>query len=460
MKNIKKIFRNIGITSLLCLSLVGISSCSNKGENGLSAYEIAVKNGFEGTEEEWLSSLKGTNGTNGLDGEDASSITVNELYDESVKNGYSGTFLDFVKEYLSSDESLSYQMNESLLNVVSITSTWNVKTYNMFGQTSDSQTSAAGSGVFYQLDKEQGNAYILTNYHVLYNASQQENNGISTNIKCFIYGSEYENYAINATYIGGSITYDLAMIKIENSDIIKNSLCKVPNMADESSLFIGQECYAVGNNKSKGISANAGHISILSEKSSYNIDGTVCEVRTTRFDCDINGGNSGGGLFNSNGELIGIVCCKMESTGVEGLCYAISPRIVKNLSKRIYDNYIQTNTTTLDKFIIGCTVQIDESYAYLDENTHTYKINQTLKIVEVTEESLSYNKLMENDKIISASLNGIKYDINTIYDISEILLDARVDDILTIRVKREVDEKSEELDVNITLNNSGLITLN
>jgi|SRR5690625_697309 len=41
-----------------------------KGEDGESAYEIAVRNGFEGTEQEWLESLKGEKGANGQDGSD------------------------------------------------------------------------------------------------------------------------------------------------------------------------------------------------------------------------------------------------------------------------------------------------------------------------------------------------------------------------------------------------------
>ena len=41
-----------------------------KGETGDSAYEEAVKLGFEGTEEEWLASLKGDTGANGRDGQD------------------------------------------------------------------------------------------------------------------------------------------------------------------------------------------------------------------------------------------------------------------------------------------------------------------------------------------------------------------------------------------------------
>lgn len=59
-------------------------------ENGLSAYEIAVKNGFTGTEEEWLESLAGADGHDGADGKSA--------YDLAVENGYIGT----VQEWLAS----------------------------------------------------------------------------------------------------------------------------------------------------------------------------------------------------------------------------------------------------------------------------------------------------------------------------------------------------------------------
>ena len=45
-----------------------------KGEDGKSAYEIAVENGFEGTEQEWLESLKGQDGKDGTDGKDGVSV--------------------------------------------------------------------------------------------------------------------------------------------------------------------------------------------------------------------------------------------------------------------------------------------------------------------------------------------------------------------------------------------------
>lgn len=73
------------ITLALAKKLAGSGSggSGTPGKDGKSAYEIAVENGFEGTEEEWLASLKGSDGQNGQDGEDGFSPTVAENNDNS-----------------------------------------------------------------------------------------------------------------------------------------------------------------------------------------------------------------------------------------------------------------------------------------------------------------------------------------------------------------------------------------
>lgn len=80
-----------------------------KGERGYSAYEIAVKNGFTGTEEEWLQSLHGKDGKNGVDGRDGVDGTngtdgmdgVNgkdgkSAYEVAVSNGFVGTEQEWI----------------------------------------------------------------------------------------------------------------------------------------------------------------------------------------------------------------------------------------------------------------------------------------------------------------------------------------------------------------------------
>ena len=76
-----------------------------KGENGKSAYELAVSNGFEGTEEEWLQSLNGNDGKNGEDGRDGidgkngiNGEDGKSAYEIAVQNGFEGT----VQEWLNS----------------------------------------------------------------------------------------------------------------------------------------------------------------------------------------------------------------------------------------------------------------------------------------------------------------------------------------------------------------------
>ncbi len=85
-----------GITpwnTLLFAQLKGETGLSGEngttGDTGLSAYQIAVNNGFIGTEIEWLASLKGLDGTNGVDGVDGQDGT--SAYQIALNNGFVGT---------------------------------------------------------------------------------------------------------------------------------------------------------------------------------------------------------------------------------------------------------------------------------------------------------------------------------------------------------------------------------
>ena len=78
---------------LAVITALSFTACTS----GASAYDIAVKNGFKGTEAEWLASL---NGANGKDGKD-SDITIETLYAAAKSDGYTGTLSEFIKEYLS-----------------------------------------------------------------------------------------------------------------------------------------------------------------------------------------------------------------------------------------------------------------------------------------------------------------------------------------------------------------------
>ena len=156
---------------------------------------------------------------------------------------------------------------------------------------------AKGSG--FVIDGEQG--YIATNDHVVENAQ---------NIKVTLDNGE----TLSATIVGKDALTDLAVVKIDATDLPYVSL------GNSSSLAVGEWVLATGNAFGMGLRVTEGIISGLnvtitlsSGEKLYNL------IETTAA---INPGNSGGPLVNMKGEVIGITSAKI--LGAENMGYAIS----------------------------------------------------------------------------------------------------------------------------------------
>ena len=106
------------------------------------------------------------------------------------------------------------------------------------GSASTRDYSSEGSGVIYQMDRAAGDAFILTNYHVVYDVSSNAENGISDDISVYLYGSEYEGKDIKATYVGGSLYYDVAVLRVENSELLKASSACAVTVADSDKVVV------------------------------------------------------------------------------------------------------------------------------------------------------------------------------------------------------------------------------
>ena len=87
MKSCKKKILSFTCAVLAAATLFGTVACTPEKEI-VNAYDIAVKNGFVGTEEEWLASLQGS------DGKDAEKIGVQELYEAALADGFQGSMRD------------------------------------------------------------------------------------------------------------------------------------------------------------------------------------------------------------------------------------------------------------------------------------------------------------------------------------------------------------------------------
>ncbi len=414
------------------LAIFGLASCTY--EKGKSAYDIAVENGFKGTQSQWLNSLKGSDGTS------ASKITIEEIYQEAGAKGYEGSFLDFLKEYLSFNtfEDTKYASNKALLSVVSIAVTHN-KTGPLFG---GAAYSAAGSGVIYQLNKLTGDAYIITNYHVLYNANT---NRIGEKIRVFLYGMEYEEYAITASYMGGSMTYDIAVLKVENSSVLQNSSALAAGIGDSDSVVVGQTVLAAGNPEAEGLSVTKGILSVDSEyitmTGADNL--TQLEFRVMRVDTGINAGNSGGGLFDANGNLLGIVSAKVVDESVEAMGYVIPSVVAVRVADKIIDS------GSLNKCLLGITIMSANSKAVFDTVTLTTHIEETVKIQSVAEGSLASGILMPDDVLVSVKINdGNAIQIKRTFNVVDTVLMCNVGDRIIFSVIRK--GQPQEIEITFT----------
>ena len=159
--------------------------------------------------------------------------------------------------------------------------------------------SGAGSGVIISSD-----GYILTCDHVVNGAS---------NITVTIGDQDYA-----ATIVGEDSTSDIAVIKIDATGLTPATI------GDSNSLAVGENVLAVGNPLGElGGTVTSGIVSALNRSVTIQGTSSTNTMSLIQMDASVSPGNSGGGLFNMNGELVGVVNAKSSSSDAEGLGFAI-----------------------------------------------------------------------------------------------------------------------------------------
>ncbi len=434
---------------------------------GESAYDIAVKNGFEGTEAEWLLSLKGEKGDDGIDGQDAH-MTVYDVYEEAAEKDFSGTFYEFLAQYLTLNGETGLN-RDNLFSSVSIICSFIVeqRVGNFFYyEIQEVTTTSAGSGVFYSINRDTGEAYVITNYHVVYNSSSTT--GISDHICVSLYGSEIvgsefytqelfgdsavskEGMGIMATYVGGSMYYDIAVLKIQ-SDRLKSADVQAVTFADSNEIGVGQVAYAVGNAEAKGISVTKGATSVDSENITLVAadESSYANFRVMRIDTAINSGNSGGGLFGSDGKLLGIVNARTVEQNVESMGYALPSNVVKYIVENILYYKDDVNKSfDVRKCLLGINVGVEESSAIRTEDGRA-KIKEKVVVSEVTADSLADGVLQAGDVLLTLSVERMggtteEYVIDRSFIIVDLMLTMRVGDKVTVTYSRNGEEESAQ----------------
>lgn len=319
-----------------------------------------------------------------------------------------------------------------------------------FGNTTTQEYSAAGSGVIYQLDKAAGDAFIITNYHVVYDASSNTENGISNDISIYLYGSEIEEKAIPATYVGGSLYYDIAVLRVEDSQILRSSQACQVEAVDSDTVVVGDSAIAIGNAQGYGISASLGIVSVDSEYITMTAaDGrTNVYLRVFRVDTAVNSGNSGGGLYDGQGNLIGIVNAKIVDDGVENIGYAIPSNVAIAIAENIIDYCYGTQVERVQRALLGISVATSDSRAVYDGETGSVHIEEQVYVYEVTKNSLAEGLLQAGDVLLSASVNDQTTQITRQYHVIDMMLSVRVGDTVSFVILRDGQETT--VDITIT----------
>ena len=224
-------------------------------------------------------------------------------------------------------------------------------TVNIFGQTTTS--AASGSGFVLTQD-----GYIVTNYHVIEEAVNNDSVDIEVS---FANGDKY-----SATLVGGEQDNDIAVLKIDATGL------QPVTLGDSDQLVVGETVYTIGNPLGElTYSLTDGLVSALDRLiTTSSTNQTTGQKETTTLNvlqtnCDINPGNSGGPLFDSYGNVVGIVTAKytQTSSGVsaEGLGFALPINDVKEIINDLIEHGYVTG-----KPYLGIQVQnvSDEAQRY------------------------------------------------------------------------------------------------
>ena len=241
-------------------------------------------------------------------------VVIQQVAPSSTADSASGSD-NSITAASSSGSSLTTEQVADLVSPSVVVITTEQVVYSQWSWYGQNQVeSGAGSGVIISSD-----GYILTCAHVVDGAS---------NITVTINDKDY-----TATLVGEDTTSDIAVIKIDADGLTPATV------GNSDSLKVGQNVMAVGNPLGElGGTVTGGMISALNRSVTIQGTNSTNTMSLIQMDASVSPGNSGGGLFNMNGELVGIVNAKSSSSDAEGLGFAIPINDAIKVAQELLEN--------------------------------------------------------------------------------------------------------------------------
>lgn len=299
-----------------------------------------------------------------------------------------------------------------------------------------------GSGFVYK--KDNNDAYILTNHHVVDGARD--------------IGVEMSNgTVVDSTLVGSDEFADVAVLKIDASSVLE-----VAEIGESENLRVGDTVFAIGTPVSldysftvtRGILSGKNRLVEMKSSSSssngYSFFGGSREQKSTdswymkllQIDASINSGNSGGPLANCNGEVVGITNSKLSSsysqTSIENIGFAIPIEDALEVASNIENG---KTTSTSDKPTLGVSMT-DVSGASANNISLPDNVKTGAVVVEVMDDSNASRAGLKSGDVI------IKYDDYEITDFKHLkyyLFKSKKGDKVRITYLRDGKERTTDL---------------
>lgn len=251
--------------------------------------------------------------------------------------------------------------------------------------------------------------YVVTNNHVVEDCDEYTVKVNSTDSK----SGSVESKTYDAKLLGTDADTDLAVLKIEGTNL------PAAKLGDSDKLHLGDDVVVIGNPLGYETSVSKGVVSGLNRQVSDSVRG----LSSIQTDAAINRGNSGGGLFNAYGEVIGVVNEKRVDNYAESLGFAITI----NEAKGVIEDLIS-------KGYVSGRSAIGIRYQNITEDVALYRgLVAGWRVGEINEDyPVARSGLQVGDTIIE--IDGI----STLTDeANEVFVQKKPGDTVTLTVVRE-----------------------
>lgn len=318
-------------------------------------------------------------------------------------------------------------------------------------------------------DNEANIFYILTCHHVIDGCEGKD-------IKVYVPDAEFRQYdeqnydssyafsgkiggsvdrSLAVSLVGGDLESDVAVLRLfVEDDTIAANIVKAKIIDETNSVNKGEKVIAIGN--AEGTHANWITDGLISKTNYVSSVENIGLMTLWGISADIYPGNSGGGLFNMYGELIGVTNSGESITDAngnstsKGINFAIPYKISDtpsedkgflNVAKQLMGTYNQTNYGYISgrKENIGMTTTVS---------------NGQVSVVSVTEGGAAYKAgVRSNDVITHAEVAsiGIKESLTSTADLSRLIRSAKSVDTITLYVKRTVGGRVSDKEIAVSL---------